>query len=94
MVTELFEELGSPARETVAALVSVLAVAGAVTVMAIVAVVPMAMGVVIEHKMLVPPPFAAQDNPEDCVTDTKATPAGKVSVNTLEVAGALSCPRF
>ena len=83
--------LGSPGRETVAELLRVVAVAGAVTVMAIVAVAPIGIAEVMEQEMVVVP---LQDQPEEDVTETKVTFEGKVSERTFEVAGALSWPRF
>ena len=67
------------------------AVAGAVTVMAIVAVAPIGIAEVMEQEMVVVP---VQDQPDEDVTETKVTLAGKVSVRIFEVAGALSWPRF
>jgi hypothetical protein len=90
-VAELFAEFGSPERATVAVFVRVVAVVGAVTVIAIEAVAPIAMGVVMEQETVVVP---AQDHPEEALTDTNVTLAGSVSVRTFDAAGALNCPRF
>jgi hypothetical protein len=90
-VAELFAEFGSPVRETVAVFVNVLAEAGAVTVIAILAVAPMGIADVMEQEIVLVP---LQDHPADGVTDTNVTPAGSVSVRTLDVTGAFNCPRF
>jgi hypothetical protein len=90
-VAELFAALGSPVSEIVAVLFNVAAAAGAVTVIAIVAVAPMAIGEVIEQETVAVP---AQDQPAEGVAETKVTPAGNVSVRTLAVTGAVSCPLF
>lgn len=71
--------------------VRVVAVLGAVTVIAIEAVVPIGIAVVIEQETVVVP---VQDHPEEALTDTKVTPEGSVSVRTFDVTGALNCPRF
>jgi hypothetical protein len=85
------EALGSPAREAVALLVSVVAADGAVTVMLMVAVVFAAIADVMEQEIVVVP---EQDQPADAVTETNVTLAGNVSVRTPTVTGAAAWPRF
>ena len=84
-------ELGSPVRDAVAVLLRVVALAGVVAVMVIVAVVPIAIGEVIEQFTVVVP---AHDHPEEATTETFVRPEGRVSVSTLELAGAAAWPRF
>jgi 2-keto-4-pentenoate hydratase len=51
----------------------------------------MAIAEVIEQETVV---VLEQDHPADGETETNVTPAGNVSVSTLEVTGAVSCPLF
>lgn len=84
-------EFGSPASDTVAVLFKVVGLDGEVAVMVIVAVLPIAMGELMEQFTVVVP---VQDQPEEATTETFVRPEGRVSVSTLEVAGAVACPRF
>jgi hypothetical protein len=90
-VDELFAEFGSPDKETVAVFERVCAVAGAVPVIVMVAAAPMAITEVIEQVTVAVP---LQDHPADAATETLVSPDGRASESTLEVTGALACPRF
>ena len=82
---------GSVAKFTEAVFVSVVALAGAVAVIVIVAVLPIAIGEVMEQDTVVVP---VQDQPAEALEETNVAPAGSTSVSTLAVAGIVACPRF
>jgi len=100
-VEELLAELGSPVRDTVAVLLRVVAVVGAFTVMAIVAMEPEAgvagMADVIEQETVPEDPTegVVQLHPDGTEMEEKVTPVepeGSTSVRTLEVGGAAAWP--
>ena len=99
-MAELFAELGSPVREAVAVLFSVMAEVGAVTVIENVALEPAAgaaaIADVIEQEIVPVAPTAGvlQLQPEGVTIELKVTVGGSVSVRTFAETAAVAWPRF